>query len=283
MKVVRTERELIESAPAGCLFVPTMGALHRGHGSLVERACGWRREHGSAEPVVVSVFVNPTQFNDQADLDRYPRTPEADVALCRSFGADIVFMPEEGEVYPVGRSLPAIELPPAATLPGLEDAFRPGHFEGVCQVVARLFGLTRASVAFFGEKDWQQLKVIEALAARLGGPRVVGAPTVREPDGLAMSSRNVFLSADDRRRALAIPEALRRAAEICSPVRAERAMKEALVAAGLDVEYAVVRNAEDLMPFDMPEPEGCRRGRSLIAARAGTVRLIDNAAWGEAF
>lgn len=267
MRVVTESADL----PSGSL-VPTMGALHEGHLSLVRQA----RRH--ADPVVVTVFVNPTQFNDPADLERYPRTLEQDVELAASAGADVVFAPAVETVYPPDEPVPVPPLPSVATEPGLEDAQRPGHFAGVCQVVARLFDLASPRRAVFGEKDYQQLLVVRAMveaeAERWPGLEIEGGPTVREPDGLAMSSRNVRLSAQDRRRALGISKSLQAAYAAQHPETAESIMADVLAAHDLEVEYAVVRDAEYLQPVDgFEEPT-----RALIAARVGEVRLIDNRA-----
>ncbi|MCW5765085.1 MAG: pantoate--beta-alanine ligase [Phycisphaeraceae bacterium] len=276
------------------VFVPTMGALHEGHASLVRQAAAVRDAMavggvaavggkgfggvgaGVRAPVVVSVFVNPTQFNDPRDLERYPKTPGEDAAMCERAGCDVLYMPSVGEVYPAGvGGAGAGELPAVATEPGLEDAHRPGHFAGVCGVVSRLFELVRPAAAVFGEKDWQQLKVIEAMTRARGlGVRIVPGPTVREADGLAMSSRNRFLSAEDRRRALGLVRALRSGQRAGSAREAERLMRAELEASGLEVEYAVVRDAARLTA-----PAPGRAMRALIAARCGSVRLIDNAAW----
>ena len=267
---------------AGPLFVPTMGALHAGHVALVRHAAALRvSASAAAAPVVVSVFVNPTQFNDPADLARYPRTLEADAAACREAGADIVFAPDAREVYPADRAIAVPPLPNVATEPGLEDALRPGHFAGVCQVVARLFDLVRPSVAVFGEKDWQQLQVVRAMVEAAGPaaarPTIVGVPTVREADGLAMSSRNVFLTPSERRAASALSRALREAGREPTPQAGERRMVEVLSGAGLEIQYAVIRDAATLLPPSTEAPT--RPCRALIAVRLGAVRLIDNAAW----
>lgn len=281
MRIVTTSREL--AGYAGGIFVPTMGALHEGHASLIRAASAVASGGASASdrgPVVVSIFVNPTQFNDAADLARYPRTLEADAQVCRRAGADVVFAPDVEEVYPPGEVVAAPALPGVATRPGLEDALRPGHFAGVCQVVARLFELVKPSAAVFGEKDWQQLQVVRAMVAgeglggRFGGVRIIASPTVREADGLAMSSRNVFLRPEERARAGAIHRALGCASGERSVEAAERAMREELEASGLAVQYAVVRDARTLERYVGGE------GRALVAARLGSVRLIDNAAWG---
>lgn len=283
MRIVRTVEGLAEHGLLGGVLVPTMGALHEGHAALVRAGVAQRDAGDPDGKVVVSVFVNPTQFNERADLDRYPRTLEADVETCRRAGADAVFAPDEATVYPRG-PVPVPALPAVATEPGLEDAARPGHFAGVCQVVARLFEMVRPAVAVFGEKDWQQLRVVRAMVAESSDatvrPRIVGVPTVREPDGLAMSSRNVFLSPAERRSATAISRALREAGRLGSAGEAEGHMRSVLAAAGLRTEYAVVRLADTLMPVARaPGGTAASPMRALIAARLGSVRLIDNAPW----
>jgi len=265
---------------AGCVLIPTMGALHGGHSRLVELSA--LRQEASGSGVVVSVFVNPTQFNDPGDLARYPRTLEADVELCRAAGANAVFAPTVETVYPRGARAEPILLPAVATQPGLEDAHRPGHFAGVCQVVKRLFELARPAAAVFGEKDWQQLAVIRAMVAQEGlAVRIVPVQTVREADGLAMSSRNVFLSAEDRVRATSLSAALCEACAARSAAEAQCRMEGLLSAAGAAIEYAVVRDAATLMPLPSGAAGG-GGGRALIAARVGKVRLIDNAPWSAA-
>jgi pantoate--beta-alanine ligase len=226
---------------------------------------------------VVWVFVNPTQFNNPADLQRYPRTLDADVAICQAAGAAAVYAPAADEVYPPGQPIRVPTLPDAATRPGLEDAHRPGHFAGVCQVVARMFDLVRPAAAIFGEKDWQQLAVVRAMVEQEHTrTQILPEPTVREPDGLAMSSRNVFLTPDDRRRARALSHALAEAGKHPDPEAAQAAMMRTLGAAEIVPDYAVVRDAASLMPLTDPS----RPGRALIAAQVGSVRLIDNASWG---
>jgi pantoate--beta-alanine ligase len=268
----------------GGLFVPTMGALHDGHAALIRHAASLRDRGGpqsSGPPVVVSIFVNPTQFNDAADLARYPRTLEADVAICYQAGADAVFTPDAETVYPPGVTIATPPLPQAATDPKLEDALRPGHFAGVCQVVARLFDLVKPSAAIFGEKDFQQLAVIRAMTANAMLPiEIIPAPTVRESDGLAMSSRNRFIPEGKRQQAAAISRALceASAAANATPQKAEAAMHRILIEAGFaesDIQYAVVRDASTLTA-----PVAGRPGRALIAVSLPPVRLIDNAPWG---
>lgn len=279
MLVAHEQSEL--AAWRGCVVVPTMGALHRGHGALIGRAREVAAERGR-RGVVVTIFVNPTQFNDPSDFARYPRTMHADLEAAERAGADAVFAPSVQEVYPDGPDGDdpggGFALPEEATRPGLEDAHRPGHFAGVCRVVRRLFSMTHAAEAVFGEKDWQQLQVVRALAARERlEVEVIPHATVRESDGLAMSSRNALLTAEDRRRAAAISQALCDAAAERSAEGAEELMRSRLERAGLTVEYAVVRDAATLLA-----PSSGRPMRALIAARApeSGVRLIDNAAWG---
>lgn len=268
MQIVTEPDQLAEYH--GGVLVPTMGSLHEGHLSLIRIAA-----HAGA-PVVTTVFVNPTQFGRDDDFDRYPRTLESDAAAASAAGADIVFAPSVDSVYPPDGSVSVPPLPAVATDPGLEDACRPGHFEGVCQVVARFFDLTRPMRSVFGEKDYQQLLVIEAMVRaqrpRWGQLEIVRGPTIRDADGLALSSRNEYLEADDRDRALALSRALLAARETPAPDAAERSMRDILDAAGLVTDYAVIRDARTLMAVGAAtEP---RRG--LVAARLGNVRLIDN-------
>ncbi len=276
MRIIEDPAELASPDLAGCGFVPTMGALHAGHGSLVTRA----RQDG--RPVVVSIFVNPTQFGPSEDYARYPRTLDSDCALLEPLGAAAVFVPSVEAIYPRGleaarEEATAIALPRVATEPRLEDACRPTHFGGVALVVGRLFDLVRPSAAYFGEKDYQQLRLIEDMVeadrARFGGLRVVPCPTIRESDGLAMSSRNRYLSANEREGAIALSRAIQVAHAAQRVETAERLMRETLESFGLEVEYAVVRDARSLLPV----PGFERPTRALIAARLGSTRLIDNA------
>lgn len=256
----------------GCVLVPTMGALHAGHAALIRQARTLADARGC--PVVATIFVNPTQFNESTDFDAYPRTLDADLTLCDQAGADAVLAPTPAVVYPQGDPTPVPTLPAVATEPGLEDAFRPGHFAGVCQVVARLFDMTRPAAAVFGEKDWQQLQVIRAMTAEQRRPiEIIPAPTVREPDGLAMSSRNTRLDPGARRQAAGIAVALNAAATQPTPAHAESTLRKTLIAHAIQPEYAAVRDAETLLT---PSGGPCRL---LLAARVGTVRLIDNAPW----
>lgn len=259
-------------------FVPTMGALHEGHLALIRKAteCGG--------PVVVSIFVNPTQFAPGEDFSRYPRSLESDIPAAERTGADVIYAPEAEEVYPPNAEPAVPPLPTIATQPGLEDAHRPGHFEGVCQVVARLFDIVQPRWAIFGEKDYQQLLVIRAMveqenhssnesaSGRWPKLAIISHPTIRDPDGLALSSRNRYLSLEERERALGLSRALGAAAKAATPAEAEAKMHEELQVHQLHVDYAVVRDAVTLRPIDSVD----RPARALIAARLDHVRLIDN-------
>jgi pantoate--beta-alanine ligase len=260
------------------VLVPTMGALHEGHAALIRQGAAIAKDHSFPGGCLVTIFVNPTQFNDPADFARYPRVLADDLRLCEAAGAAAVFAPAPDEVYPHNAKIPVPPLPDVATQPHLEDAHRPGHFAGVCQVVARLFDLTHPAAAIFGEKDWQQLQVIRAMTAQLNLPiDIIPAPTIREEGGLAMSSRNRFLSPEDRQRGLAISRALRMACTANTPDDAESLMRKVLGEQSITPDYAVVREAHTLIR--PTRPTATVSWRSLIAAKVGTVRLIDNAAW----
>ncbi|MCW2820919.1 MAG: pantothenate synthetase [Marmoricola sp.] len=252
-------------------LVPTMGALHAGHGGLLTRA---RQEIGPDAPLVASIFVNPMQFAVGEDLDRYPRTFDADVELCAEHGVDVVFAPSVEEVYPGGD--PQVTVDPGPLARVLEGASRPAHFHGVLTVVAKLFGLVRPDVAVFGQKDYQQLTLIRRMVDDLCmGVDVVGAETVREEDGLALSSRNRYLDEDQRWRAVALSRTLfaaREAARYGASVAIAAARHELRHARGVDLEYLEL-TAPDLGPAPTTGP-----ARLLIAARVGTTRLIDNVA-----
>ncbi len=251
-------------------LVPTMGNLHAGHYSLVKLA----RQH--ADRVVSSVFVNPTQFGPNEDFTRYPRTPEADTSGLEQAGCDVLWLPTVESMYPFGVDLAAkVHVPGVSSL--LEGAHRPGHFDGVCTVVSRLFNQVQPDVAAFGRKDYQQLAVIQQMVVDLAFPiQIVGGEIVREADGLAMSSRNQYLTADVRPQATVIRKVLlaARDAYLVGTERAvvEQRAAEQLQAAGYLVDYAVVR-----MP-DLSEPGASHEGArvALVAAKLGTTRLIDN-------
>ncbi len=266
----RAEADRATGGRATVGLVPTMGYLHAGHVSLVARA---RAEN---DRVAASIFVNPAQFNSAEDLARYPRDPERDAALLREAGCDIVLMPDPAEIYPPGFQT-WVEVGSIAA--PLEGAHRPGHFRGVATVVLKLFGIFEPTRAYFGEKDYQQLAVIRALARDLDVPvRVVGCPTVREADGLAMSSRNARLGPDDRRAATVLYRALGAARAAWEGGETDAGVLRARMAAVFaaepraTVEYASVADATTL------EELATVRGPALlsVAAVVGPVRLIDN-------
>jgi pantoate--beta-alanine ligase len=252
-------------------FVPTMGNLHAGHVSLIEAA----RRHG--ERFIASIFVNPMQFGPNEDFAHYPRTPRDDERMLTAAGCSLMFMPDVAEIYPNGpERATRIEVPGLSRI--LDGEFRPGHFEGVSTVVAKLFHIVEPDVAVFGEKDFQQLTVIRHMVADLCMPvKIVGAPTVRHADGLAMSSRNQYLTPTERARAPEIYKALQAAA---ARVRTgdvdfasiERIGFQALESAGFQPDYFSVRQAHDLGPATAT----ARELVILTAARIGKARLIDN-------
>jgi pantoate--beta-alanine ligase len=251
-------------------LVPTMGALHAGHISLVEIA----RRH--ADRVIVSIFVNPTQFAPTEDFSKYPRTFEADLAKLTGIGTDAVYAPTVEIMYPPDAAT-TVSLKGPATA-GLEDVSRPFHFAGVATIVAKLFTQSAPDVAVFGEKDFQQLAVIRRMAADLDLPvEVIGAPTVREPDGLAMSSRNVYLSHEDRANAPELHRIMQavssRIAKGDEPEAALAEARDAIAAAGFAPDYLELRDAADL-----GQPRAGKPRRLLVAAKLGATRLIDNIA-----
>jgi pantoate--beta-alanine ligase len=252
-------------------FVPTMGSLHAGHMSLLSAA------RYRADRVIASVFVNPLQFGPGEDFERYPRTPEDDARLLEEAGCDLLFLPAVDEIYPEGRdSATRVSVKPLSEI--LDGAHRPGHFDGVATIVAKLFGIVQADVAVFGEKDFQQLAIVRRMTADLAIPvEIVGAPTVRSPDGLAMSSRNRYLSDAERALAPRIYATLRAAAErIYGGERDYAAIAtwgaEALRAAQMQPDYVEIRDSTTLLSPDAASRELV----ILIAARLGKARLIDN-------
>jgi pantoate--beta-alanine ligase len=265
--MVRTRAELAagrKALPGTVAVVMTMGALHEGHRELMRAA----REH--ADRVIATIFVNPLQFGPNEDFARYPRTLDSDLEVCRAENVDLVFAPDVGEMYPDG--LPAVRVEAGALGELYEGASRPGHFTGVLTVVCKLFLLTRADVTFFGEKDFQQLALVTRMVRDLNIPvEVRGVPTVREPDGLARSSRNRYLSDAEREAALVLSRALRAGAGETSAERALFAADKILSAGtGVRVDYLALTD-----PLLGPPPtEG--PARLLVAARVGTTRLIDN-------
>jgi len=241
-------------------FVPTMGYLHAGHLSLVTEA------KKNADVIVVSIFVNPTQFGPHEDFEKYPRDEAHDMTLCKEAGVAAVFLPTPSAMYAPNASVFVDE----STLQyGLCGERRPGHFRGVCTVVAKLFNIVLPDVAVFGQKDFQQASIIQRMVRDLNFPiEIVVAPTLREPDGLAMSSRNVYLSADERKRALGLSRAL----DAISGDTPCRVMCDVLEQHGLRVDYAEIVDADTLVPV-----EKVTKGNvALIAAYCGKTRLIDN-------
>lgn len=265
-RLVRAAR--LAGKSIGC--VPTMGALHPGHVSLVERA---RRE---CDFVVATIFVNPTQFGPNEDFSKYPRTLDADLAMCREAGADLVFTPMTDAMYsPAAQTI--VRVSKLASV--LEGAHRPGHFDGVSTVVTKLFNISEPNRAYFGQKDYQQQLIIRQMVEDLNQPvEIVTCPIIRESDGLAMSSRNRYLSPDERRQAGQLSAALRLAKSLAMesnlpPAAIAQQMNQHLLnSGGIDVQYAVIVDERTLEPFEERQPTGV----ALIAARVGTTRLIDN-------
>ena len=259
-------------------LVPTMGYLHEGHVSLMREARRRADTGGRRGLSLATIFVNPAQFGPNEDLARYPRDLEGDLAKCGEAGVDWVLAPEDPKaIYPPGYQT-WIDVTEVSQ--GLCGARRPGHFRGVATVVAKLFGLSRPHVALFGEKDWQQLQVLSRLARDLDmGVEVVGMPVVREADGLAMSSRNAYLSPEERSRAVVISRALREAQRRAGdgerdPAVLVAGVQAALEAAGLRVDYVELAHPESLQPVERAVPGT----RALVAAFLGRTRLIDNVA-----
>ncbi|MCD8167454.1 MAG: pantoate--beta-alanine ligase [Bacteroides sp.] len=273
---LRSELSVSKSAGKKVGFVPTMGALHQGHLALVNRSVA------ENEVTVVSIFVNPTQFNDKSDLENYPRTLEADVQLLQPLGVDIVFNPLVGEVYPEPDTR-VFDFSPIDSV--MEGYYRPGHFNGVCQVVSKLFDMVQPHRAYFGEKDFQQLAVIRAMVNRLNYPvQIIGCPIVREPDGLAMSSRNQRLSTEDREIALKISHTLFKScifAESNGVAETVNFVEGSIISQpGLTLEYFSIVDGDMLQP--VKSWEEASRIIGCIAVFCGGVRLIDNIKYKEA-
>lgn len=262
MIIARTAADVHAAVAGPITFIPTMGALHDGHASLVRLAAQ------GAGPVVVSDFVNPTQFGPGEDFEAYPRDLDADAAIAEAAGADVLWAPTVEEIYPPGF---ATTVDPGPLADELCGASRPGHFAGVATVVTRLFGLMQPVRAIFGRKDYQQLVVLQRVTRDLAlGIDVVGAPTVREHDGLAMSSRNRYLSPAERARAAAVPHALRSVASAYADGERHPDALLDVPLGGLELEYLALR-AADLSAYDPQRPAVV-----LIAGRIGSTRLIDN-------
>lgn len=262
-------------------LVPTMGALHEGHLQHI-RAC---RKH--ADHVLVSVFVNPTQFNERQDYQQYPRTLDVDIRRCAQAGADAVFAPGADELYPPALSPVQIDAPSLADV--LEGRDRPGHFRGVCRVVVKLLNVIRPDIVSFGRKDYQQLRVVRAVVDDLMIPvRILEVPTVREADGLAMSSRNMRLTPEQRQRATGLFKALSAAKQMVEqdgetdPHAVEQAMRAVLRAHQVEVGYTAVRHPQTLGELECLEPALTGGVIALLAGHVGPVRLIDNMLLGAA-
>ncbi len=273
-KTVDALREFRRGLSGSVAFVPTMGALHDGHLSLIAKA------HELADHVVVSIFVNPTQFGPHEDLARYPRPVGDDLAQCRAAGAACAFHPEVDQMYPPGLTACEIDVP--AVTRDLEGAVRPDHFQGVCRVCMKLFNMVQPDVAVFGQKDYQQLALIRAMVADTALPlRIAAGPTVREADGLALSSRNRYLDPTQRKHALGLSKALRQAEQMIrdgetDPAAVEEAMRVTMAAHHLAVDYAAVRHPLTLGGLDSVDPTTSGGVVALVAGRLGSVRLIDN-------
>ncbi len=255
-------------------LVPTMGALHAGHSRLIE-VC---RDY--VDYLVVSIFVNPTQFGPSEDFENYPRTLEADRSLCAQAGADLIFLPTVKEMYPDGPIATFIEVPGLSET--LEGASRPGHFRGVATVVAKLFHIVGPDLAAFGEKDFQQLAVIQRMVNDLNMPvQILPVPTVREPDGLALSSRNRYLNSEERQAAVVLWKALEAARKVVetgerSADRVRQVLLETIESEQkAQLDYAEVADADTLEPLN--DLDSARQAVALLAVRVGPARLIDNA------
>lgn len=271
---IKTQLSDIYCTKSSIGFVPTMGALHAGHASLVERSAA------ENEFTVVSIFVNPTQFGPGEDLDKYPRTLEADLEICRKAGATHVFTPFSSEIYPEGRETYQV-------LMGLRDmdkilcgAKRPGHFNGVLQVVSKLFNIVRPHRAYFGEKDFQQLAILRRMTFELFFPvEIVPCAIVRETDGLAMSSRNRYLNEEERQQALFLSQTLKKVRDMAQPGMAvsellEMVQKELHRFPLIRLDYFDIRSSDDLRNLETLMPEDQPHG--FVAAFCGKTRLIDN-------
>ena len=269
-KVSEFKQELSKLEHSGIGFVPTMGALHAGHRSLVEKA---RRE---CDTVVVSVFVNPTQFNDKNDLRNYPRTPEADAAILEAAGADIVLMPTVEEIYPEPDTR---QFDFGAIDKVMEGATRPGHFNGVAQVVSRLFQIVEPAKAYFGEKDFQQIAVVKAMVEQLNmGVEIVECPIIRDADGLALSSRNTLLTPEHRAAAPHIYEVISQCADKAkelSPAELTAWVTEQVEANEL-LKVIYFQAVDALTMQQVASWEESNRVQGCIAVQAGDIRLIDN-------
>jgi len=272
MEIVKTiaDARRVRARYGRLALVPTMGALHAGHMSLIAHA------KNNAPAVAVSIFVNPTQFGPKEDFNKYPRPIEEDLDRCEQAGVDFVFNPSPEEIYPPGTPDVVVDLPTMSTV--LEGKHRPGHFKGVCQVVAKLFNIIQPTVACFGQKDFQQLRIIEAMVQALDMPiDVIACPTLRDPDGMAMSSRNMYLSPEERQKGLSISRALMMGYKefkdgVRQTNRLTTTMQKVMLEQHVNIDYVAAVDPETLKPVEKIE------GPTLlaIAARVGNTRLIDN-------
>jgi len=288
MKIIHTVAELraeLAAHPAAPAFVPTMGNLHDGHLALIRQARGLVA--GSGSPVVASIFVNRLQFGPNEDFDTYPRTLERDAKLLSEAGCDLLFAPSESELYPQPQGYKVV--PPTELADILEGAFRPGFFTGVCTVVHKLFNLVQPRIAVFGKKDYQQLMILRNMVIQMGLPLDVhGGETLRAGDGLALSSRNGYLSAQERAEAVQLITALRGVKAQVALARASGGLNQAQVtdiealamkaldSRGWKTDYVVVRRQRDLLPASDADLAQGESLVSLTASRLGKTRLIDN-------
>ncbi len=268
-KTIPSVRQALTKTGHPRVLVPTMGGLHRGHSALIEKAAGVAGKSGS---VIVSIFVNPTQFGPTEDFSKYPRTFDEDLGLCKAAGATLIFAPGAGSMYPDDYSVSVQEESLSQTLCGLS---RPGHFQGVCTVVAKLFNILQPDCAIFGEKDWQQLAILKRMVRDLDFPvKVMAHPTVREADGLALSSRNIYLSRQEREAAPMIFAVLKKVSSLTSdPKEMSRKAREQIQRIpGARLDYLELVDAETLQPAKDRQ----RAARLATAVFFGKTRLIDN-------
>jgi pantoate--beta-alanine ligase len=266
-----------------------MGGFHEGHTSLIKLAASLAKQyqHNNAPlPVIVSIFVNPAQFDEPADYERYPRVLEDDAHRAHNAGATCVFAPDVQTIYPTATNINTPPVPDGLTTLGLEDTYRPGHLEGVWKVVHRLFCLVQPSIAVFGQKDWQQLQLVTQLAHTMRSRNeadviIEAGTTIREHDGLAMSSRNRFITPTQRPAAASLSKAMQLAQQSQTSAQAESLMRDHMLVAGVEVEYATVRDAQTLEPLP-PDTSRTAPGltaRSFVAGRLGKTRILDNMPW----
>lgn len=274
-KTVRETRRRRAAMNGRVALVATLGALHEGHLSLIDAA---RR---AADHILVSIFVNPSQFGPDEDYSKYPRPLENDLAMCRRAGVEGVLCPEVDQIYPPGQTTAELTVPELAR--GLEGEFRPHHFAGVCRVVLKLLNIFQPHLTCFGQKDFQQMRIVETLVRDLNIPvEIVECPTVREPDGLAVSSRNQFLEGHTRQSARGLYKALMQAKRLIEtegqtdPDSVERSMEQVMRSHQVQVDYTAVRHPVSLTPLDRIERHAPDGVVALVAGRVGNVRLIDN-------